>query len=78
MHPSASKVNVPKLNFRITEFSEVRLCREVLQEPHRGLSPLVFDRLPSPSIDSLDPDIALEYDGCPGEDGAQATRGIVV
>jgi hypothetical protein len=30
------------------------------------------------SIDSLDPDIPLEYDGWPGEDGAQATREIVV
>jgi hypothetical protein len=44
----------------------------VLQNPHRGFSRLIFDLPPNPSIDSLVPDILLEYDGCPGEDGAQA------
>jgi hypothetical protein len=48
------------------------------QKPYRGLLPLVFDLPPNPSIDHLVPMIHLEYDGCPGEDGAQATTEIVV
>jgi hypothetical protein len=32
--------------------------------------------LSSFSIDDLVPDILLEYDGCPGEDGAQATSEV--
>jgi hypothetical protein len=34
--------------------------RWVLQEPHRGLSPLVFDLPPNPSIDYLVP-VILKY-----------------
>ena len=32
---------------------------EVPQEPHRGLSPLVFDLLPNPSFDHLVPVILM-------------------
>jgi hypothetical protein len=41
---------------------------EVLQKPYKGLSPLVFDHPPNPSIDHLVPVILLEYDDCLGED----------
>jgi hypothetical protein len=50
----------------------------VLQSPHRGFSCLVIETcLQPPSIDSLVPDILLEYDGYLGEDGAEAPREIV-
>jgi hypothetical protein len=51
---------------------------EVLKEPHRGLSPLIFDLVPNPNIDHLVPVIRLEYDGYLGEDGAQATTVFIV
>ena len=47
-------------------------------ETLQGMSPLVFDLPPSPSIDSLVPGIFLEYDGYLGEDGAQATTEFIV
>jgi hypothetical protein len=50
----------------------------VLQKPYRGLSPLVFDLPPNPSIDSLVPVILLECEGRSGEDGAQATTEFIV
>jgi hypothetical protein len=76
---SAVRLGAFKRPLRASLTSSVSiLMGGVLQNPHRGLSCLVFDLLPNPSIDDLVVVVLLEYDGCPGDDGAQATRGIVV
>ena len=47
-------------------------------ETLQGISRLVFDLLPNPSIDHLVPVILLECEGRSGEDGAQATTEFIV
>jgi hypothetical protein len=48
-------------------------------EPSQGiLAPRLRPASKPPSIDSLVPDILLECEGRSGEDGAQATRALVV